>query len=127
MFEKASRLKLRFECAAGSLSVEDLWDLPLTSNRGVSLDTIAIGLHGKMKTETVSFVRDEAADDPVLTLKFEIVKHIIAVRKEENRKALDAKVRADQKQKILGILARKEDEALEGRSADELRALLADL
>lgn len=35
IFEQASRQKLRFETSAGKLSIEDLWDLPLTSNNNL--------------------------------------------------------------------------------------------
>ena len=52
MFEKASRMKLRFNTQRGVLSVEDLWDLPL-----IQLDNIAIALNKKLqesKTEASS-------------------------------------------------------------------------
>jgi hypothetical protein len=123
MFEQAARMKLRFDTPRGALSAEDLWDLPLTSTRGPSLNDIAIGLHHALKHDTVSFVDDERPD-PRLQLGFDIVKHVIDVRKEENRIAAEARAKAEQKQKILGILARKEDAELEGKSMDELRALI---
>lgn len=123
MFEQAARMKLRFDTARGALSAEDLWDLPLTSTRGPSLNDIAIGLHHALKHDTISFVDDERLD-PRLQLGFDIVKHVIDVRKEENRIAAEARAKAEQKQKILGILARKEDAELEGKSMDELRALI---
>ena len=44
MFEKASRMKLRFNTQRGVLSVEDLWDLPL-----IQLDNIAIALNKKLQ------------------------------------------------------------------------------
>ena len=127
MFEQASRLKLRFDSVIGLLSAEDLWDLPLTSKRGPNLNDIAIELHHATKDDTVSFVDDAVKPDPALVLRFDIVKHVIDVKKEENRKAADARARAEHKQQILGIIARKEVSDLEGKSMDELRGLLAAL
>lgn len=128
MFEQAARLKLRFETSRGCLSVEDLWDLPLTSSRGAAnLNDIAIELHHQLKHDTISFVDDDEKPNPVVQLRFDVVKHVIGVRKAENKAALEAKDRAEKKQKILGIMARKADEALESKSEDELRELLASL
>ena len=127
MFEQASRLKLRFDTPRGCLSAEDLWDLPLTGTRSVSLNEIAIALHHQLKHDTVSFVDDDERPDAALQLRFDLVKHVIGVKKDENRKALEAREHAEKKQKILGILARKGDEALEAKSEDELRELLAGL
>ena len=63
MFEQASRLKLRFTTARGSLSVEDLWDLPLTSTTGKpNLDDIAKSLNRELRatSEETSFVEPNA-------------------------------------------------------------------
>jgi len=122
MFEKASRLKLRFTTPRGQLSAEDLWDLPLSV-----LDGVAIGLHRATQQTNVSFVNPDSEPDPVVKLQFDIVKHVIDVRLAEKRQADDARVKAERKQKILGILARKEDAALESASDEELRGLLASL
>jgi hypothetical protein len=127
MFEQATRLKLRFETSRGMLSVEDLWDLPLSSQRGVSLDEIAISLHNALKHDTISFVDDTEKPDPRLQLSFDLVKHVIDVRKAENKVAAEARAKAEQKQKILGIIARKEDMALEGMDIDKLREMIGTL
>lgn len=127
MFEKAIRLKLRFDTPRGCLSVEDLWDLPLSSTRGISLDAIAVELHHQLKHDTVSFVDDGEKPDAKLQLSFDVVKHIIDVRKAENKTAADARAKAEQKQKILGILARKEDAELEGKSMEDLREMVNSL
>lgn len=127
IFEQASRLKLRFTTTRGSLAVEDLWDLPLTSTRGTSLDDIAVSLHHQLKHDTVSFVDDTVAAAPELQLSFDVVKRVIEVKKTENKAAADARAKAEQKQKILGILARKEDAALEAMDADKLRQMIAAL
>ncbi len=117
MFERASRLKLRFDTRQGQLSVEDLWDLPLTSSSGrANLDEIAISLYKRLQgqTETLSFVRAGAVADERGQLAFDIVKHVIDVRQEENKAAADRRAKAEKKQQILGLIARKEEEQLGG-------------
>ena len=79
MFEKASRMKLRFNTQRGVLSVEDLWDLPL-----IQLDNIAIALNKKLQES----------------------------KTESEKKA--------KRQKILDLMAKKQDAELEGKSLEEL-------
>lgn len=130
MFEQASRMKLRFETERGSLSAEDLWDLPLTSSTGrLNLDEIALDLHGQLKgaAEVVSFVDEAAKGDPVVQLRFDLVKHVIDVRKKENAEALAAKDRQATKQRLMAALERKRDNKFETMSEEDLQAELAKL
>lgn len=130
LFEQATRKKLRFSTVSGTLSVEDLWDLPLTSKNFLNLDTLAQALNAQVKeTEgTISFVTPEKSPkNEELELSFEIVKHIIAVKVAERDARKDANERADKKQKLLALLDKKENEQLEGLSAEELRKQIAEL
>lgn len=123
LFERASRAKIRFDTAKGHLSVEDLWDLPLSSTNRVNLDDIARGLHRQLKDDDVSFVTNVKPGGDDTRLAFDVVKHVIDVRVAERNLAADAKDRAHRKQQILEIIARKEQGDLEGKSMDELRTL----
>lgn len=133
MFEQASRMKLRIDTNLGGISIEDLWDLPLTVTHPsrVSLDKIAIALHRQVKEigDVTSFVEPAATDRnaETLQLSFEIVKHIIGVRVKERDEARTAADRKEKKQRLLELIARKEDEALGEKSVDELRALAESL
>jgi hypothetical protein len=130
MFEKATRLKLRFDTPRGFLMTEDLWDLPLQTTRqnGVSLDQIAIALNQQLKeAETVSFVDESPRANDRLQLAFDLVKHVIDVKKAENAAAAIERDRAATKQRILEIIAKKQDSKLEESSIEELQAKLATL
>lgn len=128
VFLEATRRKLRFESRVGKLTVEDLWDLPLTSKTGVNLDHLAVTLSHQVGDQRESFVSDA---DPVanehLSLQFAVVKQIINIKLAERAAAKLAKDRAEKRQKILAILDRKEEAVLESSSADELRTMLATL
>ena len=127
MFEKASRLKLRFETIRGNATAEDLWDLPLTSS-DISLDNIAKSLNRTIKdSEEESFVIKQTGGDAITVLKLDIVKHVIKIKLEEaEARNREVEVKA-KKERIMAILADKEDDDLKGKSAEELTGLLEDL
>lgn len=130
MFEKAARLKLRFDTSRGALSVEDLFDLPLQTTRanGVSLDQIAIALDKKLReTTTVSFVDDTTTANAETQLQFDLVKHVIGIKKAENAAAKAKQDAAARKQHLMELINKKKDEALGAKSIEELQAELAAL
>jgi hypothetical protein len=128
MFEKASRLKLRFNTPKGVLAVEDLWDLPLSSARTVSLDDLAKALNRALKeSEEESFVAKASKKNEELQLSFDVVKHVIAVKlaeRDAESKRLEAK---EKKERILAIIADKQDEQLKSATLEELQNMVADL
>ena len=131
IFVEASRKKFRFSTPQGIISAEDLWDLPLTSKRAnqANLDDIAIELNKQIKESgsTESFVKKTTKTNDELKSKFEIVLHIIKVKQEEEEVAVAAQEKAVQKQRILELIAKKKDEALAGKSEEELQELLKNL
>lgn len=116
MFEKASRIKLRYSTNRGVLSVEDLWDLSLEQ-----LDPIAINLNKRLKeSQTESFIKTRTKDTTELELKFNIVKHIIDVKLQEQEERIVAAEKKARRQKILDLMAKKQDAELESKSYEEL-------
>jgi hypothetical protein len=121
-FERATKQKLRFDTAVGLVSVEDLWDLPLEQ-----LDKLAQTLHKEVESgEEVSFIeaKKPTAAFTELKLKFDVVKCIIEVRMAAKKKLEKAAATKARKAKILEIMEKKQDETLEGKSLEELQALL---
>ena len=130
LFEKATKLKLRFVTPKGSVSAEDLWDLPLSSPRAgnPNLDAIAITLNRFLKdTSQESFVTETKPSDTIAKLKFDIVLHIIGVKKAENVAAATLKANKDKKQQLLSLVADKENEELKGKSLEELTNMIKSL
>lgn len=126
LFEQASRQKLRFASERGELMVEQLWDLPLTSKNGFDLDTLAREVNRQLRLlSEESFVETKRAPaTEILELKLEILKHIIAVRIAEREKNLAAVARSAERQRLLEILGKKEDAALEALTPEQIKARL---
>jgi hypothetical protein len=123
LFEKATRMKLRFSTAKGLISTEDLWDLSLSA-----LDKLAQGFYKTLQAGSeVSFIGAASSTDEFTRTQFDVVKHIIDVKLVEKTDAENAAQRKAQKQEILALIADKKSEALKGKSLDELTALLNNL
>jgi hypothetical protein len=122
MFEKASRLKLRFP-VKGSSTVEDLWDLPLSA-----LDQLYRGLNKELKDLQCDTLLEKQSDDvSILELKVDIIKHIVGVRVAEAKAKEDTLLKKEQARQLDEIIAKKENSALEGKTIDELKAMRASL
>lgn len=128
LFLNASRSKFRFSSSAGSLSVEDLWDLPL-SGRGANLDDIARSLHKRLKDADgdISFVKPAVKTTTELQAQFDIVKYVIGVKMEERDARADADQKAATKQKLLAKLAEKQDKALDDLSEEQIKTMIETL
>jgi hypothetical protein len=122
MFEKASRMKLRFPFK-GNASVEDLWDMSVEE-----LDGIFKTLNTKLKsTQEESLLGKKTVEDDTVVLQVGIVRRVVEVKLAEAAARKDEKAKRDEKQKLLGILAHKKDAELEGKSAAEIEAMIAAL
>lgn len=125
-FEKALRNKYRFVSKVGVITTEDLFDLPLTSERRASLNDVAKTLAKE--------IREQGEEDFVSTStnsvkkqledKLEIVKYIIQLRQEESAKAVEAKQNEAQREKIMQVIQAKKDQALLDMPLEELEKLV---
>ena len=123
MFEKASRMKMRFSTGRGMLNVEDLWDLNLSS-----LNELAKNINRQLKdAEEEDFLKTEKKESTELKLAFDITLHILNTKKAEQEAREQAVDKAAKKQKLLALLAEKQDNGLRNLSEDELKAQIAAL
>lgn len=123
MFDKVTRNKLRFSSTKGMLTVEDLWDLSLTT-----LNDMAKVLNKKLKTDQESDFLDETpkenSDD---RLRFDTVLHILEVKKQEKKDREVQLEKKTKKEKLLNLLAEKQDAEFRELSVDQIKEELSKL
>lgn len=125
-FFNAIRKKYRFNTAQGALlTMEDLCDLPLQHNSKPSLDSVAITLNRQLKQfSEESFVNKKSVGQSEVQEKLEIVKYIIEIKQKEEEARTNAANIKQQNQRLLELLAQKEDAELLNKSADDIKAML---
>jgi hypothetical protein len=130
IFEYATRNKLRFASIRGELSIEQLWDVPLRSREpDFNLNAVAKAANKALKeiseesfvetTKTPEHARREAA--------LEVVKYVIEIKLAEEAAAKDRAAKKQEKEKLLTILAEKQDGKLSELSEKELQKRIAAL
>jgi hypothetical protein len=119
MFEIATRTKMRFQFK-GPKSVEEIWDLPVED-----LDSIFKSLNTQLKqVKEESLLNTKSKADQALDIQVEIVKYIVQVKLAEQAAKLQAKEIAAKKQLLYQALANRENKDMEGKSAEEIRAMI---
>lgn len=122
MFEVATRTKMRFPFK-GMISVEDLWDLSVQN-----LDKVFKTLNSQRKeVQEESLLDTKSSEDERLETQIEIVKYIVNVKLEERAARVKAAENKEKKQKIMALMAKKDDEEMENMSREELQKLLDEL
>lgn len=129
LFLQATREKFRFESNKGDLSVEQLWDLPLTSRTGFDLDTVAKTVNADLKASNEeSFVN--VNNNPAvsrLQAQLEVVKAIIEVKLAQAEATKKRAEKAAERQRLMEVLHSKKDQELQGLSVEEIERRLSQL
>lgn len=121
-FKEASKLGLRFNTSKGVLSVEQLWDLTQTD-----LANCIKGIKKLLKTnddDDLAFLDSTVVVDKEQQLRFDILKDVYLTKKQEAEDKRNAKETKEHNNRILELIASKKDQALEGKSIEELEAML---
>jgi len=121
IFKEASRENLKYKTVRGSITTDQLWELPLTSSDGMDLDTIAKDIYSNIKDEEISFVSQREKIQVADELRLDVIKDIIEYKQEKANRALQNQLARERKSKLLDAIAAKEDKALDRMSADKLR------
>lgn len=124
IFEFAARNKTRFASTKGLLTVEQLFnDVPLRSSDGFNLDAVAREASRQLKAATEeSFVQTERTPEHArLETTLEIVKFVIASKLDDEAAAKQRAANKTEREKLLKILAEKQDGKLSELSEAQLR------
>ena len=122
IFEYVSRNKVRFPYK-GNVSVEDLWDLSVSE-----LDKVFKALNSRRKqSQEESLLNTKSQEDEIVETQIEIVKYIVSVKLAEKEARERASENRARKQKIMAIMAARDDKALENASDEDLQKMLSEL
>jgi len=121
IFEKATRLKLRFQIN-GEITTEQLWNVKESTLIAYEEELQEqVEKFGKTSRRKSSYKTKEQES---VELKLAIVSHVLDTVIKEREEAANENAAKQHNQKILALIAEKQEEGLRGKSIDELQALL---
>jgi hypothetical protein len=126
-YNQALRSKLRFASNAGTLSLERLWELPLESTRGASLDDVGRRLLAEKKSfGEESMVRTSgSAAETTNNLSINIVQYVIDTKKAEETTRQNQAAAGMKLRRLNEARARAQDRDLDGKTVAEIDAAIA--
>lgn len=129
IFKQATKLKLRFSSVRGDLTVEDLWDLPLTSKSNLSLDGVGKPIQKALRESDEDSLIDvpTTSKNELNSLRLAIIKEIISVKQEENLIKQNQAAIESQKALLKQALASKKVDEINSLSVEEIEKRLASM
>lgn len=123
IFEKVSRMRLRFASEKGLLTVEDLWE-----RTPQQLNKLAKTLNKEIEaTAEKDYLVQASTADTKAKLGFDIVLHILETKVAEADAQKNARVKKAEKDKLYALLERKQDAAKENLTENEIKQKIAEL
>lgn len=123
VYQVAARKKLRFDTSRGFLTVEQLFDLKLTTLSALIREQKAKVVESS-DSDDLDFLTDKIKADDTEQLRFDVLKDIYLTLKAE-KEASDAALSAkEHNQKVLALINRKQEKQMEDLSVEELEKLL---
>lgn len=127
---KILALGLSFTSSRGDLLPQQLFQLPLTSNNGFSLNDVAKGINNEIKAngeeEFVSSAKTNTVVE-LLNLKLDFVKEVIAYRQEQIAAREGEEARLRESRILLEALENRKIENLQSMSIEEIEAKIKEL
>ena len=124
IFEKAARVRLRFESTKGLLNVEDLFNIHLTAGEN-NLDSMYIAVQKRIKAHSKeSYIKQSTTVCTQDKLRSEILVSVMDTRIAEAKALNEARENKARRVRLLGLIADKDDAADKGKSKEELLAEL---
>lgn len=129
MYKKAAILKLRFQTPRGLLSVEQLFDLKMTELTKLCKEQLEVVKKSKgSDDEELSFLEGTGdGKDNIEILKFEILKDVYLTKKHQKEQDAEDVKKKEQLAQIDELIAEKQNEALKGKSVEELMKMREEL
>lgn len=127
-FIEAVKYGITFATSRGPRTISEMWTLPLLGNNGYNLDTISREMLAELhKSQEQSLVVETTKENRELKLKLDILKFIIDDKKtERNAKRLEIE-KAEKRRELQEAIAKKQKEAVQEKSLEDLQAELASL
>lgn len=125
IYQKAARVKLRFQASKGNLTVEDLWDLSLKS-----LDAMAVEIDGRVKSGRKTFLEADTKQtiaEGEDTLRLAILVDVISTRQAETKAAREESARKNQMEFFENLLEQRRTQSLSELSEEEILKRIEEL
>lgn len=122
MYKKASQQGLRIVTPKGLLSAEQLWHLGF-EDLASSIKKVKKVLK-KTDDDELAFLESNTPVDTENQLRFDILKDVYLTKRKEKDELRDAAETKAHNQKIISLIAEKQEEGLKSKSVEELEKLL---
>ena len=123
IYKLGNQLGLRFPTTKGLLSIEQLFTLRQTELANI-VKSCKKTLSGTSSDDDLSFLDESKTVNKEDQLRFDIAKDIYLTKKAETDELRTKAERKAFEQKILGLIAEKQEDSLKGKSIEELTAML---